>query len=157
MKLIMLTELLLKNKERRKLTMEKWNEFKVNYPQGFYLKEYKGYSFIVFQHPRSGHLNGYVELKPIDEEFLDEAQINKLDCHGGITYQGTLDWIFEIPKSTYIGFDCAHCGDKTPFADAMLSEFLSSPLDSFEVWRDEAFVEENCKLLIDQLIELKQK
>lgn len=36
--------------------MEKWNEFKVKYPKGFYLKEYKGYTFVVFQHPRSGHL-----------------------------------------------------------------------------------------------------
>lgn len=42
------------------------------------LKEYKGYTFVVFQHPRSGHLNGYVELKPIDEELLDQNQ-NILD------------------------------------------------------------------------------
>ena len=47
--------------------MEKWNEFKITYSKGFYIKEYKGYTFVVFQHPRSGHLNGYVELKPIDE------------------------------------------------------------------------------------------
>jgi hypothetical protein len=109
--------------------MQKWNEFKLNYPKGFYLKEYKGYTFVVFQHPRSGHLNGYVELKPIDEEFLDQNQINKLDCHGGITYQGALDWIFKTPKANYIGF---------------------------EVWRDEAYVEENCKSLIDQLIEIQK-
>lgn len=52
--------------------MEKWNEFKITYSKGFYIKEYKGYTFVVFQHPRSGHLNGYVELKPIDEELLDQ-------------------------------------------------------------------------------------
>ena len=23
--------------------MQKWNEFKLNYPKGFYIKEYKGY------------------------------------------------------------------------------------------------------------------
>lgn len=134
--------------------MEKWNEFKVNYPKGFYIKEHKGYTFVVYQHQSSGHLNGYVELKPIDEEFLDRNQINNLDCHGGITYQGTLDWIFKTPKSTYIGFDCAHWGDKTPFVDAMLSGLFGT--SSYEVWRDEAYVEENCKSLIDQLIELKK-
>ena len=52
--------------------MEKWNEFKVNYPKGFYFKEYKDYTFVVYQHQSSGHLNGYVELKPIDEELLDQ-------------------------------------------------------------------------------------
>ena len=134
--------------------MEKWNEFKVNYPKGFYLKKYKDYIFVVYQHQSSGHLNGYVELKPIDEEFFDQNQINNLDCHGGITYQGTLDWIFKTPKSTYIGFDCAHCGDKTPFTDAMLPGLFAT--SAYEVWRDEAFVEENCKSLIDQLIELKK-
>ena len=135
--------------------MEKWNEFKVNYPKGFYLKEYKGYTFVVYQHQSIGHLNGYVELKPIDEELLDQNQINSLDCHGGITYQGTLDWIFPTSTDFYIGFDCAHWGDKTPFADAMLPGLFAASSD--EVWRDESFVEENCKSLIDQIIELKKK
>lgn len=134
--------------------MTNWNEFKVNYPKGFYIKEYKGYTFVVYQHQSSGHLNGYVELKAIDEVFLDQNQINNLDCHGGITYQGTLDWIFKTPKSNYIGFDCAHWGDKTPFADAMLPGLFGT--SSYGVWRDEVFVEENCKALIDQLIELKK-
>lgn len=133
--------------------MEKWNEFKVNYPKGFYFKEYKGYTFVVYQHQSSGHLNGYVELKPIDEEFLDKNQINNLDCHGGITYQGTLDWIFKTPKSTYIGFDCNHLGDKSPFIDAMLPDWV---VNEDDVWRDEAYVEENCKSIIDQLIELQK-
>jgi hypothetical protein len=137
--------------------MQKWNEFKLNYPKGFYIKEYKGYTFVVFQHPRSGHLNGYVELKLIDEELLDQNQINKLDCHGGITYQGNLDWIFKTPKAKYIGFDCAHLGDKTPFVDAIFPNFgFGDLICPSEVWRDEAYIEENCKSLIDQLIELQK-
>lgn len=111
--------------------MQKWNEFKLNYPKGFYIKEYKGYTFVVFQHQRSGHLNGYVELKPIDEELLDQNQINKLDC--------------------------AHLGDKTPFVDAMFPNLgFDDLIYPSEVWRDEAFVEENCKSLIDQLIEIQK-
>jgi hypothetical protein len=137
--------------------MQKWNEFKLNYPKGFYIKEYKGYTFVVFQHPRSGHLNGYVELKPIDEELLDQNQINKLDCHGGITYQCNLDWIFKTPKSKYIGFGCAHLGDKTPFVDALFPSLgFSDLIYPSEIWRDEAYIEENCKALVDQLIELQK-
>lgn len=33
--------------------MEKWDEFKLTYPKGFYIKEYKDYKFVVFQQPRS--------------------------------------------------------------------------------------------------------
>ena len=50
--------------------MEKWHEFKINYPNGFYLKNYKDYNYIVFQHPKSGSLCGFIQLKPIDEITL---------------------------------------------------------------------------------------
>ena len=41
--------------------MEKWAEFKSKHPQGFYVGTYEDYTFIVYQHPSTGHLNGYVE------------------------------------------------------------------------------------------------
>ena len=113
--------------------MEKWHEFKINYPNGFYLKNYKDYNYIVFQHPSSGS--------------------TKLDCHGGITYKGNLKLLFDNSKDNYIGFDCSHVGDKNPFIDAMLPDWV---VNEDEVWRDEAYVEENCRHLIDQLIELQK-
>lgn len=142
-----------KIKERRKLTMEKWNEFKIKHPNGFYLKNYKDYNYIVFQHPSSGSLCGFIQLKPIDEVTLETTSINKLDCHGGITYKGNLNLLFNNSKDSYIGFDCSHAGDKNPFIDAMLPDWI---INTDEVWRDEAYVEENCQYLIDQLIELKK-
>ena len=107
--------------------MEKWHEFKINYPNGFYLKNYKDYNYIVFQHPKSGSLCGFIQLKSIDEVTLESNPINKLDC--------------------------SHVGDKNPFIDAMLPDWV---VNEDEVWRDEAYVEENCQHLIDQLIELKK-
>jgi hypothetical protein len=44
-------------------------------------------------------------------------------------------------------------GDKNPFIDAMLPDWA---VNEDKVWRDEAYVEENCQHLIDQLIELKK-
>ena len=143
----------LQNKERRNLTMEKWHEFKINYPNGFYLKNYKDYNYIVFQHPNSGSLCGFIQLKSIDEVTLESNPINKLDCHGGITYKGNLKLLFNNSKDNYIGFDCSHVGDKNPFIDAMLPDWV---INEDEVWRDEAYVEENCQHLIDQLIELQK-
>lgn len=96
---------------------------------------------------------GFIQLKPIDEITLENNLINKLDCHGGITYKGNLNLLFNNSKDNYIGFDCSHVGDKNPFIDAMLPDWV---VNEDEVWRDEAYVEENCQHLIDQLIELKK-
>lgn len=133
--------------------MEKWAEFKSKHPQGFYVGTYEDYTFIVYQHPSTGHLKGYVELKPQDIEFLSDKDIQELDCHGGITYQGNLNYIFKNSNKTYIGFDCNHLGDKAPFLDLLLPpQFRFSD----EVWRDENFVEENCKLIINQIVNLRK-
>lgn len=133
--------------------MENWIKFKLTYPKGFYLKEYKGYTFIVHQDKSGGHLNGFVQLKPIDELLLDEYKVFDLNCHGEITYQGDLDFIFKNSKNNYIGFDCAHFGDKQPFVDALLPDWV---IDTTAVWRDPVYVETNCKSIIDQLIELQK-
>lgn len=68
-----------------------------------------------------------------------------------------MDWIFKTPKATYIGFDCAHLGDKTPFVDAMFPNLgFDNLIYPSEVCRDETYIEENCKSLIDQLIKIQK-
>lgn len=142
-------EYIIKKKEEPKV-MEDWIKFKLTYPKRFYLKEYKGYTFIVHQDRDYGHLSGFIQIKPIDDF---DYKIFNLECHGDITYQGILDFLFDNSKNKYIGFDCAHFGDKQPFLDAQMPSYL---VDSSTVWRDEAYVEENCKSIIDQLIELQK-
>lgn len=128
--------------------MKPWHQFKLENPDGFYTKEYSNHTFIVYQHPINGHLNGYVLLNP--EDHIDET--TDIECHGGITFEGDLAELVPVQPGNWIGFDCNHHGDMPPF----LKEHLAARGYDFkssyeEVWRSPEFVEDNCKQIIDQL------
>lgn len=128
--------------------MKPWHQFKQENPDGFYAKNYSNHTFIVYQHPISGHLNGYVLLNPEDhiEDILD------IECHGGITFEGDLAEIIPVQPGNWIGFDCNHLGDMTPFLNEhFAARGYEFGVDYNEIWRDPDFVEENCKQIIDQL------
>ena len=128
--------------------MKPWHQFKLENPTGFYAKEYSDHTFVIYQHPVSGHLNGYVLLNP--EETVGDTMI--IDCHGGITFEGNLAEIIPVQAGNWIGFDCAHYGDLTPFADERLAAYgFDFGVRYDEVWRTPEFIEENCKRIIDQL------
>ena len=131
--------------------MKPWNQFKVDHPDGYYEKEYRGYNYIVSQHPSFGHLNGYIELKEDDYK----VDVESIEVHGGFTYKGSL---FGNDEKSYVGFDCAHLGDLCSFTEEKMRFFNSFSSASFEgdVWRDPDFVEENCENYIDELIRLKE-
>lgn len=128
--------------------MKPWHQFKLENPDGFYAKDYSNHAFIVYQHPVSGHLNGYVLLNP--EETIGDTMI--IDCHGGITFEGDLAEFVPVQAGNWIGFDCNHLGDIAPFLNEQFAaggyEF---GVDYNEIWRDPDFVEANCKQIIDQL------
>lgn len=113
--------------------MQKWNEFKLNYPKGFYIKEYKGYTFVVFQHPRSGHLNGYVELKPIDEAVTGEKTKPKEKVNGVITsiktqvVDGTTIYYLKINDKIYKIEANKNTLDKLPFLE--VNQTISAETD----------------------------
>ena len=128
--------------------MKPWHQFKQDHESGFYTKDYSNHTFVVYQHPLSGHLNGYVLLNPEDhiEDILD------IDCHGGITFEGNLAEIMPVQAGNWIGFDCAHYGDLTPFhEERLLAAGFDFGVSYDEVWRDQKFIEDNCKQIIDQL------
>lgn len=128
--------------------MKPWHQFKQENPDGFYAKEYSKHTFVVYQHQTSGHLNGYVLLNPEDhiEDILD------IDCHGGITFEDNLAEIIPVQPGNWIGFDCAHYGDLTPFHNEKLAAHgFDFGVSYDEVWRDPDFIEENCRMIIDQL------
>lgn len=128
--------------------MKPWHQFKLENPDGFYAKEYSNHAFVVYQHEISGHLNGYVLLNEDDrvEDTMD------IECHGGITFEGDLAEIIPVQAGNWIGFDCAHYGDKTPFADERLAAYgFDFGISNDQVWRTPDFVEENCEKIIDQL------
>lgn len=128
--------------------MKPWHQFKQENPDGFYSKDYSKHKFVVYQHQTSGHLNGYVLLNPEDtiEDMMD------IECHGGITFEGNLAEIIPVQAGNWIGFDCAHYGDMTPFADERLASLgFDFGVSYDKIWRTPDFVEENCKLIINQL------
>lgn len=93
--------------------------------------EYRGYKYRIELNTVSilgNYYCGYVDI-PKGHKYhgLDYDEI-PVDCHGGLTYGSFEDGIYVI------GFDCAHY------------------MDSIDV-QNEEYCEEECKSIIDQLIE----
>lgn len=65
------------------------------------------------------HPTAYVELKQEELEKSKKYDDYNLDVHGGFTFLGNPYWD-EEDKSTYIGWDYAHCDD---FCGICLDEF----------------------------------
>ncbi|MEY8462481.1 hypothetical protein [Streptococcus merionis] len=73
--------------------------------------ELQGYPFAVVR-SELGHLCGYVGLS--DKTFKKFDAEMDVNCHGGITYDYSGEQYFGL-TGHFIGFDCAHAGDWTPF------------------------------------------
>ena len=106
-----------------------------------------------------GHLCGYV-IVPHNHPWFGKSWDNlSADVHGGLTYyreEGS-DWV--------IGFDCAHSGDLSPSIESFkrkyqddfireLKQRFPQSKHLFKVtYRNIAFVEAECKSLVDQMLE----
>ena len=104
------------------------------------IRAYRGYLYIILD-MKLGYeewRNGYVKLqdnsrfKSLD---YDTYPISAIDCNGGITFMSNDCLLFG--EGTYIGFDTMH-------------------IDDNEATRSVENVEENCKSIIDQLIEFEK-
>lgn len=139
--------------------MKPWHQFQIDHPDRFFEDTYRDYKYVVYQH-QFGHLNGYVLLKEDD----DREKASNLECHGGITFEDDLSRIIPVKSGYYVGFDCNHWNDIAPFLEKRLREIdrlrLVEPFmpytDEPRFWRTESYVVDNCKSMIDQLIEMKQ-
>lgn len=132
--------------------MEPWYQFQIDHPDRFFEETYKDYQFVVYQHPY-GHLNGYVLLKEDD----DKDRADDLKCHGGISFEDDLSRIIPVESGYWVGFDCNHYRDLAPFMnDRMRAAGIEpSSIDS-GIWRTPEYIVENCKSMIDQLIEMQK-
>ena len=132
--------------------MKPWHQFQIDHPDRFFEDTYRDYKYVVYQH-QFGHLNGYVLLK--EEDNRDKA--SNLECHGGITFEDDLSRIIPVKSGYYVGFDCNHYQDLAPFVnDRMRAAGIEPSSIDDGIWRTESYVVDNCKLMIDQLIEMKQ-
>lgn len=114
--------------------VKQWNTRSGNYP-----------AMIVFAF--QSHHCGYVGL-PKSHPCYGKlyADIEGIRVHGGLTYSDAFHGILpdDQPKDLWwVGFDCAHYGDKVLMHDYFSSEG--------SVFRDADYVEEECEKLASQL------
>ena len=113
-----------------------------------------------------GHRCGYVQV-PAKHPFTGKNYTDiPVECHGGLTFKGQLskpdDGTF---YGTWIGFDCAHSGDRRDTGLAA-EIFKDSEYINHTDWLGELFpnsdirtldyVEGECFSIIDQLIDAQK-
>ena len=116
---------------------------------------YKGFRYVV-KLLSMGHRCGYVL---IPEDKKGRIDIDKIWCHGGITFDGDIagDEDFLPEAGFWVGFDCIHFGDAID-VDALKKEFnkdIDECINVFlrgHVWSKDEVAEE-CRSIIDQLTE----
>lgn len=113
--------------------------------------EYKGHDCIcVFG--CLGYRCGYVSVDDDDKEY-------DIECHGGLSFSGTLPYDYGQKETYYIGFDCGHICDGNDYDLALkyglinekqYNNFIEMPTFLQPV-RSVEYVEDECKKIVDQL------
>ena len=120
--------------------------------------EYQGYMCVVLLQ-RLGHRCGYVGLKDDDPRYGKKyGKLDKIECHGGLTYSaGHL--LADVPRGMWwIGFDCAHAWD-APDIEAVREIFGEFDAERAAICynhgapiRTREYVEAECRNIVDQLV-----
>lgn len=118
------------------------------------------------RHPRFGHWCGYVGVDaehPLHGKDYDEVQ---MEIHGGITYAASCNngdeatGICHIPAAGepehfwWLGFDCAHAWDLSPYDMKRAEEGGIWSIGHHQQYRDLPYVKSECASLAKQLKEL---
>ncbi len=117
--------------------------------------------FAKVEHYFGGHLCGYVQIPkkhPLYGKSWDDIAIA---CHGGITCN-------ENHEEHWIGFDCAHLNDYVPSMEKFrkenkINEIFPMPKEfsMYSLFRKEyrniLYVMNECRIIVDQLIEIEKK
>lgn len=129
---------------------------------------YRDYLYIVLFN-LGGYRCGYVSIPKdsvlYNKDYLDEPLCD-FEVHGGLTYAREC-WYFPIESNSYwIGFDCIHAGDGIDLERAYEYGLISleqkqinmkyANLFKFEQVRNSDYVQNECKKLIDQIIEFEK-
>ena len=141
-----------------------------------YLEEvfdYKGYKCAcVFN--AGGYRCGYVavdESHPYYKMDYTDNGPNEVMCHWGLTYSGEGRHFYDdFDDLWWFGFDCGHCEDGMDCDTALRYGLISGVeynvgmemqealnMDENVTVKTKEFVEENCKMIVEQLISVKSK
>lgn len=132
--------------------------------------QYKDYEYLIVLNIL-GYRCGYVAIPP--EHKYSDIHLKNYDydslgiqCHGGLTFMSPYHRLKDLLSTPYtdqwIGFDCGHCDDMSDY-DAIEKyfgkEYRENKLkycsrDNGREVRTYSYVEQQCYLIIDQLIEI---
>ena len=132
---------------------------------------YEGYKCLIVRHPEFGHLCGYVGIPEGHKYYKKHYDDVPLEVHGGLTFSDF--WEDENDNLWYLGFDCAHAWDLSPFMHKRDREIynsqprskywingveheykerdLGAELMKHETYRDIEYVRIQCKKMVKQL------
>ena len=132
--------------------MEKDELMRIIMEEGLYKEfTYRGVKCFICRKPL-GHLCGYVTIRKDEKRPLRKANPS-LKVHGGITYNGPLGDVYLTKAKDrnrhVIGFDCAHL-PLHDYVPGLEHHEDDTPLN----YRTMDFVENECKSLVDQLLEV---
>lgn len=103
-----------------------------------------GFTCVILRPDTRSHLCGYVGLPEGHRAFGKDYDEIEVDVHGGLTYSEFELDVYEGPRLWWIGFDCTHSGDFSPY--------YAEP-DSGEVYRTFGYVFAQLQSLTLQLQE----
>lgn len=122
---------------------------------------YKGFPCLMLR-GGSGAWCGYVAVPPGHPAFEKGYDDVDFEVHGGITYANHCHGqICHEPKEGepdnvwWLGFDCAHDGDRMPALEALLKSFGAPDLPGgWGTYRTASYVRAEVESLVDQLAEM---
>jgi hypothetical protein len=139
------------------------------YVEGIF--EHKGYKCVcVFN--AGGFRCGYVSVDnthPYYGKNYTEDGPDNIMCHWGLTYSGNgSHFCTDNDVSWWFGFDCGHYEDGVDFDTAknyaiisdkeyLIGKEFSVALNEESSIKTQEFVEENCKMIVEQLIAVKNR
>ena len=94
-----------------------------------------------------GHLCGYVRIPATHPLFK-----NSLECEGILEVHGGITWTRELKgrEGWWVGFDCAHWDDYSPYVSLFARQFRPSQYRTME------YVEKELRKLAKQIVEYKE-
>ena len=120
--------------------------------------ESTGLPCLIVRHPNLGHLCGYVGVTykhPAFQKDCDALEIQCIQCHGGLTYSGLCQGEIchkvdpgEDDRVWWLGFDCGHSWDLSPFVSMYLGLSEGS-------YKDFGYVTRECQRLAKQLKDME--
>lgn len=131
--------------------------------------EYKGFPCVVLFMPM-GFRCGYVGLPKENKYYGKSYDDIPVDCHCGLTYSDRKLHMQNDTSVWWIGFDCGHACDgydvqkiKELYADdENIMKQVERMSDYFKIFagspvRTLEYCEEECKKIVEQIIELERK